>query len=490
MPALAEHRTRTLLERSGVSLVEATLVVSPEGLPRPAAWPVFVKAQVPGATSRRSSGLVRRAGSWAELEDSVGDLLRTPGCEGVLVARGVDIAEEHYAAVVLDCGSTGSPPGGRLLWSGAGGSGVETRSSSLAELRFPLSSPPSSGEIAAMLPEGTPAGTARALEGMVAAFLEYRLLVLEANPLAVLDDGTVTVVDCRAEYEERAVRREDEALFREGCGGSGESTRLERIVEEIDRLDPAGTGFFRQSRADAPPGAIRVATNLCGGGGKMLWEMAVGGRGDIFQLNESDTSGGLSAFKSYRILRVVLSQEDADVLVFTGSGMAFQSQLYIAAAVWKALRESPRIPPVMIRFGGTDEERAAGMLSDAAPGLRTRVAAYPSEVFPNVMVDDMRSFVDGSPPSSGAPPPVPRGVAAFEVENPPGAFLTDAALCSGCADSPCVGACPTGFLQPGPSGAPSPVPGRRCIGCLLCEAACIREGRGGLFIRLDIPEVE
>lgn len=491
MPALPEYLTRVLLESEGVPVVPGVMLSS-----APAAvsgFPVFLKAQIPGATSRKSAGLVRKVDSASELDAVLPDLLSRDRCEGVLAAEAVDIELELYAGVVFDAGSSTSLPGGRLLFSLAGGSGIEARAGSLVEIRFPLSRPPSPEAVTVSLPDAPwRTSAAGVLSGMARTFCRYRLLVLEANPLAVLrGDGRVLVVDCRAEFEERAVRKGEEGLFGAASARAGDSTRLERMVDAFNRSDPAGTAFFRQNRGTPAPGAVRVATNLCGGGGKMLWEMAIGGRDDIFALNESDTSGGLSAFKSYRFLRAVLAQEDAGLLLFTGSGMAFQSQLNIAAAIWKALRESPAVVPVMVRFGGTDEDKARAMFERISGSLRVPVRTYPSEVFPNAMVDSIRGFLDGAGLTPDIPPSSPpQGPPAFEVSVPPGRFHVDTARCTECLQRPCLEACPTHFLTWAEGSGPAPAEGLRCTGCLMCEAACLLDGRAGLFIELDMPEVE
>jgi NAD-dependent dihydropyrimidine dehydrogenase PreA subunit len=170
--------------------------------------------------------------------------------------------------------------------------------------------------------------------------------------------------------------------------------------------------------------------------------------------------------------------------------MAFQSQLHIAAALWKALRESPDVVPVMVRFGGTDEDKARALFARIADSLRVQVRTYPSEVFPNVMVDEMRDFVSSSGGSTGAATPRPSGTPSFTVPVPPGEFFVDPRRCSSCPERPCIGSCPTKFLHWIDGAGPSPQEGARCTGCLMCEATCLLDGKQGLTIRLSMPEVE
>lgn len=495
MPALPEYRTRVLLERNGIPLVRGTFIAPGRDLPSSLpGMPVYLKAQIPGATGRKSSGLVRRADSREEAASVLADLLETGAAassEGTLITEGLHLKAEYYAGCTLDLGSRNRPPGGMLLFSASGGSGIEGRSSGLLRMPFSLLAPPSPGEIEDRLtgtcPDTDNRALAGVLAGMIGTFTGYKLSVLEMNPLGLLDDGSLVVVDCRAEFEKGAVRKEDRDIFFPGdLPRSDDSTRLEKVVELINRDDPSGTGFFRQNRGTPPRGAVRVATNLCGGGGKMLWEMTTGARTDIFTMNESDTSGGLSAFKSYRILRVILAQEEAQVLLLTGSGMAFQNQHHLAAAVWKALRESPTPLPSLVRFGGTDEDRARELFDRVRDSLPVPVLTFPPEVFPNAMVERIDELASAAspvrtvnePPGSDAPPIV--------VDNPPGEIRFYPDRWGSKEEPPSVRACPTGYLRWTGEGIEAD-PGARCIGCLMCETAALLEGRGEILVHLAMP---
>jgi succinyl-CoA synthetase beta subunit len=486
MPALHEYRTRVLLQSQDVPVVEGTFFGKGAGIPSPLPLPpVYLKAQIPGATGRAASGLVRRADTQASLEAGLEELLSLERSEGVLVTGAVRPVGEHYAACILDLGAAGRPPSGVLLWSPEGGSGVEDRAGSLTRIPFSLLDPPAEEGIA---PFVAGEALARVLHGMVRTFCRYRLTVLEANPVALLDDGSAVVLDCRAEFEERAVAREDAPLFSGPGASEADRTPLEKAVDAINAEDPSGTGFFRQNRESPPAGAIRVATNLCGGGGKMLWEMAAGGRDDIYTMNESDTSGGLSAFKSYRILRAILAQDGAKALVLTGSGMAFQNQHHIAAAVWKALRESATPLPSLIRFGGTDEDSARELMERVSGSLPVEVRVYPPEVFPNAMLDDLPSIALTVAPPPASPPPELEGEPFLSVEVPPGSFHFHPGLLEGDGEPAFVTACPTGFLVWNTAkGIPETRTDARCTGCLMCEAASLTEGNGEWRIRLDVP---
>ncbi len=492
MPALPEYRTRRLLAGEGVPLVEASFYPAGSGVPEPPpAPPAYVKAQIPGATSRASRGLVRHITDSEAMSRALRELL-APGAwgqaEGVLLTRPAELYGEYYAACTLDLGGEGRLPSGVLLFSPEGGSGVEERAETLVRMTFSLTSPPSAKAIRERLPDLVAADKVSSLlSGMVNAFVRYRLLVLEANPVGVLQDGTPLVIDCRAEYETRAVRKDDRDLFKPSSGRDRDLLPLERAVDSINRADPSGTGFFRQNRAAPPEGAWRVATNLCGGGGKMLWEMTTGGRDDIHSMNESDTSGGLSAFKSYRILRAILAQKAAHVLLLTGSGMAFQNQHHLAAAVWKALRESPTPLPALLRFGGTDEESAHALFDRVAEDLPVEVRHYSAEIFPNAMVEDIPKIATEEE-IRVEPPSPPSGPPSFENEVPPGRFYFFPDLCDGEPEH-LLEACPTGYLDWDPdSGQLVTNPEAKCTGCLMCETASLLEGNGELRIVLDLPE--
>jgi len=314
--------------------------------------------------------------------------------------------------------------------------------------------------------------------------------VLEANPIGVLEDGSLLVVDCRAEFENSAVGKKDRDLFAAPATAREDKTRLERLVEKVNEADPAGTGFIRENREPAPEGAWRVATNLCGGGGKMLWEMTTGAREDIYTMNESDTSGGLSAFKSYRVLRAILEMKDSQVLLLTGSGMGFQNQYHLAAAMWKALRESAAPLPALLRFGGTDEDKARDLIEKIAPTLSTPIKTYMPHIFPNAMVDDIPEIAAAQRIQT-TPELLPDGEPSFSVDVPPGDFFYYPEKWDKEEAPPCVAACPNNFLAwNAEKRVVEPVEGARCIGCLICETVSLLEGAGELRIKLDMPEVE
>ena len=493
MPALPEYKTRELLARGEVPIVEGFFVAAGSPLPDPLPSPtIYLKAQIPGATSRKAHGLVRRADSAQEIEAGLKELL-APGpwgqAEGVLVAKAADLVGEYYAACLMDFGTGDRLPCGVLLFSPEGGSGVEERAGTLVKLPFPVDKPPGVAEIAPLLGDvDNPEVVARFLTGLARTFCRYKLMVLETNPIGVLADGSLLAIDCRAEFERRAVAKQDMELFAPPGGGQKELTRLERVVARISEADPSGTGFFRQNREPPAKGAWRVATNLCGGGGKMLWEMTTGARKDIYSMNESDTSGGLSAFKSYRVLRAILAQQGAQVLLFTGSGMAFQNQHHLAAAVWKALKESPTPVPVLLRFGGTDEDKAQALIEEVASSLPVPIKTYPAVVFPNAMVDDIASMASESPVHV-TPAAQPTGEPTFSVQVPPGDFYCYPERWERDEEPPSVKACPTNFLvwNRGEHRIEF-AEGVRCVGCLMCEAASLLEGNGELLIKLSMPK--
>lgn len=495
MPALPEYKTRTLLADQCVPLVSGVFVAAgsdiPAMLPSP---PVYLKAQIPGATNRAARGLVRLIQTKLEMETSLKELLE-PGdwgqTEGVLITNAVEMVEEYYVACMMDLGSERKLPGGILLFSLQGGSGVEERSEHLLKIPFSLLNPPGVATIADQIVTMKDTECISIfIEKVIKTFIRYKLIVLEMNPVGVLKDGSLHVIDCRAEFEKHAISKNDKTLFTVVPSAEESQTRIERMVEKINEAEPAGTGFVRENREPIPQDVYRVATNLCGGGGKMLWEMAIGARTDIHSMNESDTSGGLSAFKSYRILRAILEIEASQVLILTGSGMAFQNQYHLAAAVWKALRESPIPLPALLRFGGTAEDYAYNLFERIAADLPVKVLIFRSHIFPNAMVDKIADIAVKER-LRVRPPASPDGRPTFSVAMPPGDFYYFPEKWNRDEAPPCVGICPTNFLiWNARSRKVETSEDARCIGCLLCETISLLEGNGELRIKLDIPEVE
>src|SRR6056297_3191945 len=116
MPALPEYRSRKLLTGEGVPVVEGVFFPAGAGLPEPPpAPPAYVKAQIPGATSRASRGLVRHVTDNEAMRMAMRELL-SPGpwgqSEGVLVTSPAELYGEYYAACTLDLGGEGKLPRG------------------------------------------------------------------------------------------------------------------------------------------------------------------------------------------------------------------------------------------------------------------------------------------------------------------------------------------------------------------------------------------
>jgi NAD-dependent dihydropyrimidine dehydrogenase PreA subunit len=190
------------------------------------------------------------------------------------------------------------------------------------------------------------------------------------------------------------------------------------------------------------------------------------------------------------VLRAILEMEDSQVLLLTGSGMGFQNQHHLAAAMWKGLRESPTPLPALLRFGGTDEDKARELIEKMAPSLPVPVKTYMPYVFPNAMVDDIAGMATKKR-IKVTPEPQPEGKPTFSVKVPPGDFFYYPDKWDKKEAPPCVEACPVGFLKwNAEKRAIDLAEDARCIGCLICEAASLLEGNGELRIRLDMPEVD
>ena len=207
MPALPEYLTRTLLENYGVPVVDGFFVKTGDDLQgKLPELPIFLKAQIPGATSRKKHGLVRKIETIPEFHSNLDELL-SPGdwghSDGVLVVKGLNLKAEYYAGCMLDFGSEKQLPGGILLFSTEGGSGVEGRSGTLVKIQFSLLTPIDTEDIAKELGVidtlENPEIVASFLKGLISTFIGYRLTVLEVNPIGVLSNGSLTAVDCRAE---------------------------------------------------------------------------------------------------------------------------------------------------------------------------------------------------------------------------------------------------------------------------------------------------
>ena len=228
---LAEVDGKALLRRHGLAVPRGVLLSSGEAPPDATAhWPGFLlKAQIlEGGRGKR--GLVRRFDKAAELRDARRLILATldDADTPLLLEEAVPIVREIFVAVRID----GTQQRLELLIAPQGGENVE-QSAKLA--RIPIDSMAATtaeavfAAVAKFFPRELAARLARYTARLPEIVRQEDLELLEINPLALTDDGSLIACDAK-------IIRDDSADFRHGPDEFPISRMLaERAMTALER---------------------------------------------------------------------------------------------------------------------------------------------------------------------------------------------------------------------------------------------------------------
>ena len=212
---LLEHDAKQLLAARGIAVPAGCLILRGDtirraGLP-PGPW--MVKAQIP-AGGRGKAGLIRRAATPQEVSDHAGALLGTTFkgrvVESVRVEQQVAAARETYIGCMLDSAAGGV----RVILSASGGMDIEQAPRDLIHDKAADPAANSLTDCVRRLAEDLPAPIAPAAREagsrLAQAFLDLEALLIEVNPLFVLDGGGWLAGDARIITDDNALPRQRE----------------------------------------------------------------------------------------------------------------------------------------------------------------------------------------------------------------------------------------------------------------------------------------
>ncbi|MBL8133181.1 MAG: acetate--CoA ligase family protein [Anaerolineae bacterium] len=462
--------------------------------------PVVVKAQV-FTTSRAGQGLIRFAGSPTEAREAaaalIGQRFGKFAVEQVLVEEQVEIAHEYYLGLIID--SKRKAP--VLLFSRAGGSGIEGRAESTVRHEIDVLRGLSEAEALEMCRQAgvepdQQAAVAGAMLRFYAAARGCDARSAEINPLVNTIGGEVVALDARFSIDDYSVFRHPELGIEIAREFDHPPTALEKIAWQVEKDDYRGTFYFIQMLEGFEKGAGVIGFHGAGGGGSMMNMDALLKQG--FQVaNFVDTSGNPPASKVYRAARIILSQPNIDGYFAGGSGVASQEQYHSARGLVKAFMDAPLHVPAVIRIGGNREEEAITILRRANGVCPAPVEAYGRDDSPDTCADRLRALISSyQPVEPPAPPIISPAQEPYTFETVTGGTITfDHALCRDCQSKVCVQTCVPQILSV-VDGVPTLNISREdarkggCIECLACEVECRFLGSRGGFIRLPIPGLE
>ena len=354
-----------LLEYQGKQLFRAHGVPVPDG--RPAAtveeaveaadelgYPVVVKAQVL-IGGRGKAGGIKVAGDRSEVEAHAGAILgmdiRGLTVHELYVERASEIAEEYYAAILLD--RTAKKP--MAMLSRMGGMDVEeiaaTDPNAIVRIHVdPLLGFSDFHARRLAFEAGIAGDVVRPVSVVLAklyeAFAEEDAVLVEVNPLLVTADREVVALDAKMTVDGNALyRHPDTATFRDV---SAEDPQ-ERMAKE------RGLTFVKLD------GDIGILGN---GAGLVMSTLDVVAQAGGHPANFLDAGGGSKAEAIVDAVEVILSNRNVRAVLFNIFGGITRCD-EVARGLVTAFGQLDVKVPLVVRLDGTNDEEGRRILAEA-----------------------------------------------------------------------------------------------------------------------------
>ncbi len=353
---LYEHQGKELFSAAGVPVPRGIVAATPEAA-REATEQLggrsVVKAQVQAGGRGKGGGVVL-ADSPEQAEAAAARML-AEGFKGlpvtrVLVEERVPISGEFYAAFLLDR-STGRYLG---MVASEGGVDVEELARTRPEALRRVHVDPLLGlrdyhlrRLVGHLPAEARDGAAAVLRRLFALLVERDALLVEVNPLVLLEDGRVVALDAKVTIDDNALGRQPEL----------EGLRAAFPIDPVEaRAKEAGLQYVKLD------GEVGVIGN---GAGLVMSTLDVVQRAGARPANFLDIGGGASAEVMATALEVVLSDPSVRAVLVNVFGGITRCDL-VARGILSALERVEARVPLVVRLDGTNAEEGRRILAEAA----------------------------------------------------------------------------------------------------------------------------
>jgi len=244
---LLEHDAKELLAAHGIPVPDGRLISRDATLDLRAlpAGPWVVKGQI-AAGGRGKAGIIRRAETLRDVADHLhailGAVVKGRTVEAVRVEQQVTAAREIYVGFLLDAGSGAV----RAILSASGGMEIELVPHD--QVHTELVSPDAQALVAgvdrlsARLPAEVSAAAREAGHKLARLFFELEAMLVEINPLFVLEDGRWIAGDARIVTDDNALPRQSEleALVRTRAAAYPDVARKHEHGFDYVEVDPDG----------------------------------------------------------------------------------------------------------------------------------------------------------------------------------------------------------------------------------------------------------
>jgi succinyl-CoA synthetase beta subunit len=354
---LQEYRSKEILARHGVPLLEGETATTPEEASAAAqriGGPVVVKAQVL-VGGRGKAGGVKLASTPAEAAEKTREIIgldiKGTTVKTVLIAPAADIAHEYYLGLILDRASRAIT----VIASAEGGVEIEetAKTNPQAILRLPLH--PLIGlqehEVRRTsfflgIPNELRKDFASVLRGLFAAFVESDADLAEVNPLVVTDDGRLLALDAKIVLDDSALPRHADL---EAMRDLNEEEPSEIAARE------AGISFIKLD------GSIGCMVN---GAGLAMTTMDLVKLAGGEPANFLDIGGGAKAERVAAAFKIILDDPNVKAILINIFGGITRGD-EVARGIVEARSHLTREVPMVVRIVGTNSEEAKPTLAEA-----------------------------------------------------------------------------------------------------------------------------
>ena len=368
-----EYQAKAVLASYGVSVPNgrvAYAVAEAVEAAKELGLPVVVKAQI-HAGGRGKGGGVKLART-AEEVDSIakamlGMTLKThqTGPEGrvvrrLLIEQGIDLqgAKELYLAVVVDRAQGGAV----VMASAQGGMDIEEVAAHHPDAIVREAVDPRVGfqsfqarkiAFALGIPAAQIARAVALMQSLYRCFEGTDCSMLEINPLLLLKDGSLLVLDAKINFDDNALYRHPEL----------------KELRDFDEEDPleVEASKYNLNYIKLEGGNVGCMVN---GAGLAMATM------DIIKLaggapaNFLDVGGGASAEQSRQAFRILLGDADVKAVLINIFGGILRCDV-LAEGVIAAVKELAVEDPVVVRMKGNNEEKGKQMLRTSGLNFET-----------------------------------------------------------------------------------------------------------------------
>jgi succinyl-CoA synthetase beta subunit len=355
---LYEHQGKELFAKAGIPVAEGVVAftvdearTAAEQLGTPV---VVVKSQVLTGGRGKAGGVkvVRDPGAAAEAAEAILGLdINGHITRRLYIEAGVAIAKEYYFSVTFD--RSAKMP--LLMLTRMGGMDVEDVAENHPDELARLHVDPALGYrgfhgARLMGAAGIPVEERKALAPLLAAlygvFEQEEAMLVEVNPLVLLDDGTFLAADAK-------VTIDDNALFRHAD------------VEAMRDLAAADPQEQAAREADLAYVKLDGDVGILGNGAGLVMSTVdviaqAGGR----PANFCDVGGGASAEKISTALGIVLSDAKVKSVLFNIFGGITRCD-EVAKGLLGALETTEIRAPIVVRLDGTNAEEGRTLLAEA-----------------------------------------------------------------------------------------------------------------------------